>query len=395
MKYRFLLILLFICIIPQNSAAQYLEDHLQEDNKEDEIKWQLHESKSGIFSVRFPAKYKYKIFPFQYNENNIAFTTEIIAPLKGDEATENNIVSIKATHTLGGAFSEKRTRNILKKVSAKYVAIAKGLDASVLTNEPIKHKGFLGHKIHMVFDSDGEKHGMRLHILVTNQAIIEMIVTAPRDGLFSYRIDDFFNSITPIDGIVTQNNPLGVGWIPNTSTNNIFTAHLPPKNSEYTPVLASFQANSRIERMKYEIVDPVLKYKSFFNVTSYKIGRNVTKNYVTSLLFSKHVVTFVPNASQKSLKIDEVTVNGLKTLRVKLIIAAPKSLPYLNTMALEAHYKGDTILVKEFLSGPQHARSQLGDTFFSLIDFHPEKYTKPPEPKKAKKTEDVKDAQTP
>ncbi|MCF6318292.1 MAG: hypothetical protein L3J83_03280, partial [Proteobacteria bacterium] len=170
----------------------------------------------------------------------------------GKKATENNTISIKSTHGFGGAIGKTRAINILKRESKKYLSIAKTLNAKVVTNEKIKHKGFSGHKIHMTFNSEGKKYGIRLQIFVTNQAIIEMIVTAPKENLYSYRIDDFFNSITPIDGIVEQKKPIGTGWIPITSTNNTFTVKLTPQTSEYTPKLASFRANPSIERMTYE-----------------------------------------------------------------------------------------------------------------------------------------------
>lgn len=371
MKHK-LLIIILMCMMPLPSFSQYFED--PDDQDQDQIKWQLHESKSGSFTAKFPEEYKYKIFPFQFNGDKIAFATEILAPLNGGKIGQNNTVSIKSTHTFGGSISQTRAKNILKRESNKYLSIAKTLNAHVLTNEPIKHKGFLGQKIHMTFDSEGEKHGIRLHIFLTNHAIIEMIVTAPKESLYSYRIDDFFDSITPLDGIVSQENPIGTGWIPLTSKNNTFTAKIPPKNREYTAKPAFFQATPRIERMKYEVTDPVLKYRSFFNVTTYKLGRKVTKKNVHSILFQKHVSVYAANASKDSLNLEESIVDGVKTLRSRLILVPPKALPYLNTMSIEAQFVGDFVIVKEFLSGPQHARSGLAATFFSQVDFHPKKY---------------------
>ncbi len=344
--------------------------------KEKKIKWEIHRSVTNIFETKFPRKYKYKIFPFQFNDDTVAFAVEVLSSLDDENSgKKEKSVMINAVQTFShNGITYRDVDRIIKRETRKYMQSARQLNGTVLTNEDVELRGFPGKKIYISYDINGKKYGIRILLLITNYSKVEHVLSGPKDTMYSYRSNDFFESIKVFDGITKKKNPIGVGWVDYTSPNNIFTVKLPPKNSYYAPTLPKFSATPAKGRMRFVITDPVLEKDVIYNVYSYKNKKKLSRKEVKTILFSKHVSKFVKNASIDTLKTEDATIGDIRTMKTKLIITPTDIYPDISTIFFEATYKGDTLVVQEFLCSKRHAKSGLNRTLFSLMEFHPEKY---------------------
>ncbi len=347
----------------------------EKEKKEKKIKWEIHKSITNIFETKFPKKYKYKIFPFQFNDDTVAFTLEITSSLDevGSKKKEKSIL-VKAMQTFGDELTYMDVKNALERESNKYKQAAKIMGGKLLVNEYIKHEGFLGKKFYISYTDNGKKYGLRVVVYITNYSKVEQVLSGPKSIIYSYRSDDFFDSIKLYDGITKKKNPLSVGWVDYTSKNNIFTAVLPPKNSDYTPILPKFTATPKRETMGFKIIDPVIRESVKYNIYSYKNSEILSSKQIKSILSSAHISKFVKNASPSNLKTENTVFDGVTTMRTRLIITPTEDYPNVTTIFFEVRYKGDTLVVQELLTGKAHANSGLNKTLFSLMKFHPEKY---------------------
>ncbi len=366
-------------------------DSLKED--ENKIEWRLHKSITGVFETKFPQRYKYKIFPFQFNQNTFASSAEIISALDGkvDSKREKSLL-VKVTQTFGSELTYKEMKQVLERAARRYVLSAKSIGGAVLTNKDFKHKGFFGKDIYISYRMKEEKYGLRIRLYMTNFSKVEQVLSGPSHTMYSYRSDDFFDTMTLYDGITTKRDvPTGYGWKSYTSENNVFTVKLPPRNKDYTPFPPKFSAKESSEVMRFIVVDPVTEDRVKYNVYSYKNKHKYSYSSIKALIFSKHVSKFVRNVSADSLNIKSTSINGFDVLKTKLVITPSDRYPGISTIVIEARYKDNIAVVQEFLSGKKHARSGLDKTFFSLIKFHPKKYgqkaasKKAPVPNKANK----------
>ena len=341
------------------------------------IEWKLHQSITDIFSAKFPKTYKYKTFPLQITEDTFAVTSEIFSSLDGiDSKTREKSVLIKAVHTFGDELTYKETQKILNVVANRYVQSAASVNGRVVKNQDFEHQGFLGKDIYISYNIKDEKYGLRIRVFMTNFAKVEQVLSGPANTMYSYRSDDFFKSITLYDGRVQRRDvPMGYGWIEHPSENNIFTAVLPPKNKDYTPLEPVFTSTPKTGYMHYKLIDPVRDKSVTYNVYSYKTGTRMNYETVKEIVFSNHVSKFVENADKNSLNMKNKKVDGVRTMSTKLVISVQENMPDINTIFLEARYSGDAVLVQEFLCGPKFAKSNIHDTLFSQVKFHPEKYS--------------------
>ncbi len=387
-KNNYIYILAFLCLsmVIFHPAISYAQSGDEKKNareqaanekkkKAEEIHWEIHKSITNIFETKFPQKYKYKIFPFQFNNNTVAFTLEIAASLDKDTAgKKEKSILVKAMQTFGEELSYREVENILTRETQKYKQAAKAMGGKLLTNENIKHDGFLGKKFYISYKSKGITYGLRIIVYITNYSKIEQVLSGPANSMFSYRAGDFFDSMKLYDGITKKENPLGVAWVEYPSKNNIFTAVLPPKNSDYTPTLPEFSATPKRGKMTFQIYDPVRMENVKYNIYSYKNNKKFSKKQIQSILFSGHISKFVKNAGADNLKTENKIIDGVTTMRTKLIITPTKEFPDVTTVFFEAKFKDNILVVQEFLSGNAHANSKLNRTLFSLMKFHPEKY---------------------
>ncbi len=356
----------------QDARERAVRENEKNKNK---VKWEIHKSITKIFETKFPKEYKYKIFPLQFNNDTVAFSVEIASSLDGqNKKKREKSILIKALQTFGSELTYEDVDDILKKEAEKYKHAAKAIGGKLLTDQDIEHKGFKGKKFYISYRAGEEKYGLRILIYMTNYSKIEQVLSGPAHTMHSYRSDDFFNSIKLIDGITKKENPLGVGWISYPSKSNIFTAVLPPKNSDYTPRLPIFSPTKNGELMTFEIKDPVIDKKVAYNINSYVDKKKFSQNKVRSIIFSEHISKFVENAGSDNLITKDSVVDGVTTMKTKLIISPTEEYPDVTTVFFEARYKGNMLVIQELLCSKNHADSGFHQTLFSLMKFHPEKY---------------------
>lgn len=360
------------------SASVVVAQFEIQKNQEDEVRWGLHDSITDAFTAKFPNKYQYKIFPFKYNENTVAFSGEIISTLDGGLPGKDDNIVIKVTHTFGGELNAEAINDSIDAESIKQRRIAKKLKGVLITDQRIKHKGFIANDYYITYNSGSNRLGLRTRIIYTSHAKIEQIITGNASGLYAYKSEDFFNSLQPKDGIfIEEETELGYGWQEYVSPNKIYTVKLPPVNFDYMPRKPGFTSSKRKSLMRAIITDPVINQNVIYSITAFKTNQQATPDTVKALVFSNNVARYVQNASIDSLKPEYDVKDGNGVMKTRLVITPPKQYPYINVVSLEAYYRGDIVVVKELLTGARHSRSGIRDTLFGLVDFHPEKYEVP------------------
>ncbi len=378
--FLFLLLgLSILCIEPPCAKAQFeIDAELEKQRKKEE--WEHHLSLSGVFETKFPQKYKYKLYPFRYNNDHIAFSAEILASLDGSKENNDKSILIKAVQTFGDSLSLRRAKIILNQEAAKYVRSAKKIGGAVLVNEDIKHHDFPGKRVYYTYFDGDIKYGMRIRIYMTDYAKVEQVLTAPANVMYSYRSDDFFDSLKLFDGITKLEEPkdFAKGWNTHTSNNKAFSVKLPPVNSDYTPNPPKFIITPTKETMYFRIIDPVIGETVFYNIYSYKLKKQISYDLAKRLLFSQHVKKYVENASIESLDTKSSINNHIYDMSARLIIAPPNNRPYLSSLFLKMRYAGDSAIVQEIVSSANHTASGLPDLLLNeTLTYHPEKYRAP------------------
>lgn len=106
------------------------------------------------------------------------------------------------------------------------------------------------------------------------------------------------------------------------------------------------------------------------------------------ILFNNHVAKFVKNAGPESLQLDAKILDGVTTMKTKLIVSPTKEYPNIKALFYEVKYKNNILIIQEARSTKAHVNSGLHRTLFSLLKFHPEKY-------KAVKGKELKSKKTP
>lgn len=391
--YIALLLLTPVTVYAQNPTEQ-------EVPQEPSITWERHESITGIYETKFPEVYSYNVFPFQYNDTNIAFHAEIFANINDtpeDKEENEQSVFIRSLHTIGSEMSYDRAKTTLERLSKKYIKIARALKGQVLENEDFDHNGYLAKKIYITYNKNTEDRdadimtdpsdrvAMRIRLYTTNYAIIEQVVTGPAIGMYSYKVSDFLKSIKLIDGIGKADMPLGTGWREHVSKTKTFTVSLPPKNKDYTPHDISFKAAKSRERAHYKIIDPVADKELHYLITMYKMGRVPTNRDIKNMLMKNHISKFLDNLEDTTLSMKKFERDGHTIYETSVVVSPIKSLPYISHISYEVAVKDRFVLVKEFFNGAYHQNSGIHDTFFKMTKFHPENYTEPKKKKPAKK----------
>ncbi len=364
--------------LPTVAQSTLEEEEIREKKK---AKWKNFNSITGIFETKFPVEYKYKVYPFQFNEHSVAFSTEIISSLNGlKERSGEKSILIKALQTFGPELTIQDVNKLLKQEALKYEAAAKAMNGNFLSNDDFQHKGgFVGKKFYITYKHKGETYGLRIQVIMTNYAKIEQVISGPANSIYSFRSNDFLESIKPYDGRTIEKDPkkatpVGTGWISHTSRNNVFTVKLPPQNSDYVPKPPKFSASPKTESMMFFVTDPVLLKDVHYNVYAYKADRPFKLTLAKNYIFSKHIAKFVENASPSNLNVDHYINDNVNTLKTKLVITPTRRYPGISNIYIEARYIGPYLVVQEFLTSRVHSKSKLNETFFSLLDFHPKKY---------------------
>ena len=388
-------------VVAQGGESVPLENNANETKaNKNENKWESHESVTSTYTSKFLKKYKYNVFPFQFNNSDVAYSSEVYAKLDSESDTGKSIF-IHSVHTFGEEMSGKRAKETLDRYVFKYKSMAKSLKDEIIKSESENHNGYLSRQLYITYLEDKNKissfenrTAIRINLYATNFAIIEQIVTGPTSDMYSYSVDDFFKSIKLHDGIAASNAPIGVGWVAHTSPNNVFTIKTPPINKDYTPKKPSGKATKSRDRFIYEIVDPVVGKSIYYNTTSYKLNSRPNLSTAREILISNHISKFVKNLAGSELSFKEIKKDGITTYETSIVVTPRQSLPYVSKLVYSIDVKNNFLLVKEFYTGIHHYHSGIEKTFFDLTEFHPEKYKyTPPEKESPEKDKPKEEAE--
>ncbi len=350
------------------------------NNSKNTAKWEHHVSLSDVFSVKFPREYKYKIYPFRFNREDIAFSIEILSSLKGEDDEDEKTFSVKAVQTFGAAINQKQADILLDNIVAKYQKYIEESGGYSLANEDINYHNFPGKKIYYAYFENGKKYVMRVHVYITDYSKVEQILTAPASTIYSYKADSFFDSLKIFNGITKLEKPTAFakGWKKYTSNNKTFTVKLPPTNMDFTPVPPSFKITPTTEIMHFKIVDPVLEESVFYDIYSYHFKDRVSPDFAKQLLLTRHIKKYIKNVSTNHFSLKSYLDGNVRYMSTRLSIPHPKNIPYLSRLLLKIQYIGNFAIVQEVVSSANHAASGLPDLLLNeTLEYHPEKYVAP------------------
>lgn len=340
--------------------------------------WELYSSDSTIFNLRFPKEYKYKLYSLFLNDSSSAFSEEVVGTTESDMQPENrkNLL-VQLDQTFGSPLTINKMKVFLNDEAKKYEKFAKDNNGMLVTNDDLQHLGFLGKDLYLTYTDrlidEKNKLALRVRILYTDTAKIQMVVSGNTSGMYSFNTNNFMESIRLSDGYGPGLKLKTTNWTHLTDPNNIFTLVIPPKHPSYRPDSPRYKLSKRISSAHVIFYDPVANQKMFYNVYAYKIGAPVNKKMVRKLLFSQHIGKFVNGAPEDSLKLTFNEKNGYTEASTQLVIEPKKEIPYVDAILLRAAYKDQTIVVQEMSGTQGHAFGDLSNTIMENMEFHPEK----------------------
>lgn len=343
------------------------------------MNWEQFSSESKVFSVRFPEKYQFKLYPIALNDTMTAYSEEIIASDKSFvEKLEAKTYLVKADQTLGSPLSLAQIHALLAKEVRTYQEFAKANNGIVLKNDDITHHGFVGKDIYLNYTDkefhEKEKLALRIRILYSDSARVQLVLSGTTSGMYSYTADSFFNSIRLSDGYAQDTNRKELGWKKFSDANNIFTMVIPPKHPSYRLLSPRYKLSNRISSAHVIFKDPVVDQNIYYNVYAYKMGINLNDKIAAKVLFSQHLSKFVTGAMSDSLKLNYDTKDGYRIASTQLLIEPKEDLPYVDGILLKAFYKDQTIVVQEVVGSQGHALGDFAKFLTNQLEFHPEKF---------------------
>ncbi len=343
------------------------------------ITWEFHKSLTGAFDVRFPSKYKIKSIPLRIDAKTVLFRNEIVATVgDGPDGKENQkVFLVKVDQSMGSLLKGKQITKMLEVDAYKYKKAAQKAGGVMLANEQFTVDGFKGREMYITYGDGDDKQGMRVKIMYTDISRVEMLLTGPSSSMYAFKSNDFFESLKLYDGPGKIDGTPGENWKEYESPLGLFTLILPDADNSFTAGAPKFAKEKTKERGRYVFIDPLLSYRTFFNFYGYKIDERMNFDKVKTLLLSAHVAPYADKVRLEDLKIDTKTAeDGSYATVTTLVRMRPlEKYPYINTVLLQAIFNDHGVVVLEFLGANTHVDTPLGKTLFSLVKFHPEKYS--------------------
>lgn len=343
------------------------------------VTWEFHKSLTGAFDVRFPSKYKVKSIPLRIDEKTVLFRNEIVATVgDGPDGKENQkVFLVKVDQSMGSLLKSKQIAKMLEVDAYKYKKAAQRAGGVMLANDQFTRDGFKGREMYITYGDGENKQGMRVKIMYTDISRVEMLLTGPSSSMYAFKSNDFFESLKLYDGPGKIDGTPGENWKEYESPLGLFTLKLPDENNSFTAGPPKFAKEQKKERGRYVFIDPLLSYRTFFNFYGYKIDEKMNFDKVKTLLLSAHVAPYADKVRLEDLKIDTKTAeDGTYATVTTLVRMRPlEKYPYINTVLLQAIFNDHGVVVLEFLGANTHVDTPLGKTLFSLVKFHPEKYS--------------------
>lgn len=366
----------------EKAAAQKSPPKNNKDKENDQkntINWELYSSDSGVFNIRFPINYKYKIYNILVNDSSAAYAEEVVASLSSElspDDIKNYLVEMQ--QTLGKPLAASQMKKYLDSDAKTYEALAKQNNGEIVTNEDFQHFGFLGKNIYITYtDSSLGKNAeqaLRVSILYTNTAKIQMVLTGSPRGMYSPYNSGFFESIRLSDGHGKPSIDKKENWEKLSDANNIFSLVIPPRHVIYRPDPVRYKLSKRISSAHTIFYDPIINQKMFYNVYAYKIGTPIKDKMVKKIIFSQHISKFVSGAQEDSLKLTFSAKNQDSVASTQIIIQPKEDIPYVDAVRLRAYYRDGYIVVQEITGSQNLAHGDFSTVILESLEFHPESF---------------------
>lgn len=343
------------------------------------VTWEFHKSLTGAFDVRFPSKYKIKSIPLRIDNKTVLFRSEIVASVgEGPEGKENQkVFLVKVDQSMANRLKGKEIKKLLDVDAFRYKKSAQRAGGVVLSNDAIDMDGFKGREMYITYGDGDDKQALRVKIMYTDISRVEMVLTGPASSMYAFKSNDFFDSLKLYDGPGKIDGQPGENWQDYESPLGLFTLRLPPEGNSYTLGPPKFVHERKKERGRFVFIDPILSYKSFFNFYGYKVDEKMNFDKVKTLLLSAHVAPYADKVRLEDLKIDTKTSEdgSYGTVTTLLRMRPLEKYPYINAVLLQAYFNDEGVVVLEYLGANSFVEMPLGKTLFSLVKFHPEKYS--------------------
>lgn len=350
--------------------------------KKEKVRWEYHKSVSGAFDARFPSNYKIKSSPLRVDDETVLFRVEVTSEIEDEdnpEAPKRNY-SIKVDQTLGEVIGSSKIEDLLNRDVFKFKKATKALGAKLESQQDVNIDGFIGKEFMFSFTENGAEQGLRVKVMYTDVSRVEAVLAGPQPSMYSFKANEFFNSLKLYDGNARIPGKIGEGWAEYVSPLGIFTLVLPDEKNTYALGAPKFVKEEKREQGRFSFKDPVLGHRTFFNFFGYQIQQEKNFGDVKVLLHAEHVSKYLPNFRLEDLKFDErmATDGSHGILSTKIRLRGLEKYPYVTAVIIQALFNKDGIVVLEYMGSLAQVDAPLGKTLFSLVKFHPEKsYQKP------------------
>lgn len=363
----------------KKSTPKNKENKTKENDQKNAINWELYSSDSGIFSIRFPINYKYKIYNILVNDSSAAYAEETVASVPSEldpDDIKNYLVEMQ--QTLGKPLAASQMKKFLDNDARTFAALADKNDGTVEKNEDFQHFGFLGKNIYITYMDrslgKNAQQALRVSILYTNTAKIQIVLSGSPRGMYSQYNDSFFESIRLSDGHGKPSIDKKENWEKLSDANNIFSLIIPPRHVIYRPDPVRYKLSKRISSAHTVFYDPIINQKVFYNVYAYKIGTTIKDKMVKKIIFSQHISKFVTGAQEDSLNLTFSSKNHDSVASTQLLIEPKKDIPYVDAVRLKAYYRDGYIVVQEITGSQNLALGDFSTTLMESLEFHPENF---------------------
>lgn len=346
-------------------------------SKKEAVRWEYHKSISGAFDARFLSNYKIKSSPLRIDDKVVLFRVEIFAEIEDEDnpkAPSRNY-SIKVDQTLGSVIGASKTQDLLARDVLKYKKATRALGAKLESQQDVNSDGFVGKEFMFSFVQDGVVQGIRAKVMYTDVSRVEAVLAGPESSMYSFKSNEFFNSLKLYDGNAKIDGKVGDGWKEYESPLGLFTLVVPDENNTFSLGPPKFSTSEKKEQGRYVFKDPVLLQRTMFNFYGYQIQQEKKFDDVKVLLYAEHVSKYLPNFRLQDLKFDErMSADGTYgILSTKVRLRGLEKYPHVTAILIQALFNKDGVVVLEYMGSHEQVESPLGKTLFSLVKFHPEK----------------------
>lgn len=336
--------------------------------------WQEYYSKSGIFSVRIPIGAKEDVTEFGLTQNLIAQKGQLIATF--DQRPYKDVVKnyiVKYEQTFGQPLADNDIGHLISKELAMYEDYYGKLQGILKDRQDLIFQGGIpGGEIYITYqDPELGEQSIRARIFFIRSGKVTQIVSGPEELMHAFHTRKFFESLTMEEGFKKQNKNSDKDgrWKYYDSPLGIFTAYLPDVIDPYVKKPAKFDNSDTVERLSFEIYDPVWGDTLFYNIYGYVIPENFDYYLLETLMTQKHVLRH--RYSAKSIKMHHMTNQTIPVVQTEYAIKPSKENPNNNWVKLRGQFVGPYAIVHELIGTPQHVRSPFADYMMSAVKFIP------------------------